>query len=354
MNVERTTNKIEFLFRNLVKNDPNLRNAYLLIHSPKSGIDINIAEGKTNGIPANPQQPNYMASVGKLFTSVVICKLYEDKKLSLEDPIKRYLDTELMSGLLIYKGKDYSNEIKIRHLLNHTSGLFDSFWPLLEKLMKEPKFSITPREAIIWGKDNCISFGRPGKKMKYTDTNYYLLGLIIEEVTGMTYDEVLLQYIFKPLKMLNSYVLHVSHPINKCKYSMASFFVEGIDLSKNQNFKGIDYAGGGVVATPGDLLIFMKALINGRVLQQKTLQKMMNKPLRFLFVHEYGFGIMRFTRVPLLEPKSYKIWGHCGATGSFLFYHPVSETYIIGNFNELSYTEKAVKFILMKVVSRLT
>ncbi|MFO7525061.1 MAG: serine hydrolase domain-containing protein, partial [Ignavibacteriaceae bacterium] len=190
--------KIESAFRQQVQNDKKVKNAYLLVHSEKSGIHLNIAEGKTDGFDAHPQQPNHLASVGKLFTAVLIGILYDKGNLSFDDKISKYLDKELMNKLHVYNGKDYSEEIEIRHLLNQSSGLNDVFYHLWKKLVKEPQI-ITPREAAIWGKENLKPKFKPGKKHFYTDTNYYLLGLIIENITGKQFHEVLHQYLFEPL-----------------------------------------------------------------------------------------------------------------------------------------------------------
>ncbi|HSL88393.1 MAG TPA: serine hydrolase, partial [Ignavibacteriaceae bacterium] len=91
--------KIESAFRQQVQNDKKVKNAYLLVHSEKSGIHLNIAEGKTDGFDAHPQQPNHLASVGKLFTAVLIGILYDKGNLSFDDKISKYLDKELMNKL---------------------------------------------------------------------------------------------------------------------------------------------------------------------------------------------------------------------------------------------------------------
>lgn len=117
MSQDATTSGIESLFRKQVKSDPKVRNAYLLVHSERIGLHINVCEGAGDGGTPTPEQPNYMASVGKLFTSVVVSKLHERGELSFEDPIGSYLDSALMDGLHVYKGKDYSSKIQIRHLL---------------------------------------------------------------------------------------------------------------------------------------------------------------------------------------------------------------------------------------------
>jgi len=88
-----------------------------VLHSEKLGIDINIAEGKTGEIQANPKQANHLASVGKLFTATVIGMLQEKGLLNFDDKIAQYLDKELLNGLHVYKGKDCCGDISIKHLL---------------------------------------------------------------------------------------------------------------------------------------------------------------------------------------------------------------------------------------------
>ena len=122
MSKEKPETIIENSFRKQVSNDKKVSNAYLLVDSEKNNIHLNLAEGKTGNIEANPQQPNHMASVGKLFTATVIAILHENGELSFDDPISKHLDRELMDRLHIYKGSDYSGEIKISHLLNQSSG----------------------------------------------------------------------------------------------------------------------------------------------------------------------------------------------------------------------------------------
>lgn len=116
--------KIETSFRKLIHKDKKVQNAYLLVQSEKLGIDLNIAAGKTGSFEANIHQPNHLASVGKLFTATLIGLLYEKKLLDFNDPIARHLDGNTMSNLHVFKGKDYSDQIMIRHLLMQTSGYY--------------------------------------------------------------------------------------------------------------------------------------------------------------------------------------------------------------------------------------
>ena len=353
MSSEKVLTKIESSFRKTVQKDSKVNNAYLLVHSDKHDIHINFAEGNTDGLPANPAQPNYMASVGKLFTATIIAKLYEEDKLKFNDSITGHLDAELLAGLHIYNGKDYTDQIKIKYLLSQRSGLPDAFWPLLDKLLTEPDFNISPREAIIWSKENMEPSFEPGQKFEYTDTNYYLLGLIIEEITGGSFAEALNNYFFKPLEMENSYMLGYSKPAKEPEYPMANFYKDGIKVNEFKNYSQIDYAGGGVVAPMEDLLKFMKALVNKQIINADTLQIMQENTSKFGIGIDYGYGIWKVKTVPILMPKKLNCWGVVGVTGAFMFYHPLTDSYVIGNFNDASYESKGVRFMLLKVLKEL-
>lgn len=291
-------------------------------------------------------QPNYMASVGKLFTSTIVSMLYEQDRLSFDDRISTYLDEELMQGLHVYKGTEYSQEITIGQLLQQRSGLYDNFWPLVKRLLEDDTFDMSPRDAILWGKENLKSVAPPGRKTYYTDTNYHLLGLIIESITGKPFDQVLAEYLFIPLGMKNSWMLHYSQPIEDPASPLAEFSLEGKILNGHKGYAGLDYAGGGVVAPPEDLLLFMKALVNHQLVREDTLSRMLSDSSTLYPMIDYGYGIWQLKRIPILLPATYYCWGCYGATGAFLFYHPGTGTYLIGSFNDTTYMRKGVTFLL--------
>ncbi|WP_373520116.1 serine hydrolase domain-containing protein [Aquiflexum sp.] len=352
MEIRDISHKIQEHFSRQIKKDTNLNNAFLLVHSQKAGLHLNIGSGHRQ-TEINTQQPQYMASVGKLFTSTMISIFQEKGYLNFQDKIAGYLESDIMDRLHVFKDTDYSGEIRISHLLNQTSGLYDCFWPLLQNLMNDPNFKICPKDAIQWGKGNLSPKFKPGTKHYYSDTNYYLLGLILESVSKKPFHELLHQYIFDPLKMDSAYVLGYSKPKVQPDYSLAGFYVENKDISQLENYPGIDYSGGGVVATMEDLLIFMKALVNNKLIKNHTLTMMMEDRKSLNLSINYGYGIWMFKKIPLLLPRSMYCWGCVGATGAFMFYHPNSESFIIGNFNNLAYRTKAIQFMLFKVVKEL-
>ena len=348
--------QIETTFRQQVNRDKRLKNAYLLVHSEKLGIDINMAEGRTDGIPANPKQANHMASVGKLFTATVIGMLHDKGQLDFEAKISEYLEKDLLSKLHIYRGKDYSGAISVKHLLTQTSGLNDVFFPLLKKMLKNPNLKMTAREALEWGKANQKPVGKPGRRHFYTDTNYYLLGLIIESITKKSFHEAVHEMIFQPLGMENAYVNGFSEPKIKNHYPPAHIYLYNINFIDNKRIAKIDYAGGGIVAPLNEFLIFMKALVNNHLVKEKTLKKMIYDDIKMGFPalgFDYGYSIWKPKAIPLLMPAKYFCWGCVGITGAFMFFHPQTESYVIGTFNDKSYTSKALRFMLAKVIKPL-
>ncbi|UOE95017.1 serine hydrolase domain-containing protein [Alkalihalobacillus sp. LMS39] len=339
---------IEKSFRTEVQKNENIKSACLLVHSDTHNIHLNVNEGLEGN-----DQPVYMASVGKIFTSVITSILFEKEQLSFEDPLTDYIDDAVVHDLHLYKGTNYTNQNKIKHLLNHTSGLSDNFWPLLENLLEDPTFKMSPEDAITWTKQHTTPQAPPGTTFHYTDTNYHLLGLVIEKITKLPFHEVLNQYIFKPLSMQKSFMLHYSQPLDENTKKVAPFYYKNINLANYEGYGGIDYAGGGVVSTGEDLLIFMKALTSHQLLKKETLETMMNDKVKYGFGIDYGYGIMQFKPVPLLMPKKFSVWGHAGATGAYMFYHPQMNAYVIGTFNDFSYERKGVRFMLMKVINEL-
>ncbi|WP_053365188.1 serine hydrolase domain-containing protein [Bacillus sp. FJAT-27245] len=349
---------IEDLFRKRVKKDDKIHNAFLMVHSEKLGINMNVAEGLTDGKPSNPNQPYFIASVSKLFAAVLTAIFVEQGKLSFEDYITSHLDAELLSGMHIIDGRDYIHEVKIRHLLNHTSGLHDILEDtpknakgMRELIFEEPDRTWTPRSVLEWAKNNLTSHFPPGKGFHYSDTGYHLLGLIIEKVSGMPYHEALTAYIFEPCGMDHSSFANYSEPKVKPEHPLANLYGRNMDVSKYRCLT-LMFAGGAIISTTNDQLKFMKALVNGELISSETREQMKDWA-KFFFGIDYGYGMMNFKTIPILMPKKYNAWGNAGSTGTFLFYHPSTESYVIGGLNEMTYGQKGIRFML-KVVDKLT
>jgi D-alanyl-D-alanine carboxypeptidase len=355
MDKQSLSAQIESNFRQIVRKHKKLNNVYLLVQSDACDLHLNLAGGRIDGRDAHPDQPHYMASVGKLYTAAVVGVLHEKGKLSFDDPISRYLDDELMHRLHVWRGTDFSGEITIRHLLQQSSGLADVFWLLMKEIMREPR-PLTPREAILWGKDKLGPKARPGVRHNYTDTNYYLLGLIVERVTGEPFHRALHRFIFDPLEMQHAYMQGYSEPSVPSAHPPARYFLDGVDPTTLEGFFQIDYAGGGVVATSAEHLSFLRALTGHHILTGETLGRMLEDNLPMGFLHpgfRYGYSIWKVGTIPLLMPAKYNCWGCVGVTGAYLMYHPGTRTHIVLNFNDVSWRAKAMRFMFSGVITPL-
>lgn len=192
----------------------------------------------------------------------------------------------------------------------------------------------------------------PGKKSHYTDTNYHLLGLIVENVCGEPFHAVLKKLVFDPVGMSHAYMLHYSEPEKASPYPEAGFYIDQTRLNDVKGLAGIDHAGGGVVAPLEDLLLFMKALVGHQLVSKETLEIMKDDKARFIPGFEYGYGIWQERPIPLLIPTRFQSWGVLGATGAFMFYHPELNAYVIGNFNHIAWQRKCVRF-MFRVMDKL-
>ena len=153
---------------------------------------------KTMGITGESKKkvtsktPFAIGSISKSLTALAIVKLIEDKKIKLEDPVQRYLPWFKL------KDSQISSTITIQHLLTHTSGI--STYEGLALSDKQSKSSRALKENVM-KLSNVKVTAPPGEKYQYSNTNYIVLGTLIEEVTNETYSSYMEKYIFQPLNM---------------------------------------------------------------------------------------------------------------------------------------------------------
>jgi len=162
MDTTRTRQRITTLFEKLVSSDKKIHNAQLLVHSDINQLHLNLAGGNAKTTADNSVQigqPVFMARVGKLFTAVLIAMLCEQGKISFGSRIIDLLEPDLLERLHVFKNKDYSEQIQLKHLLNHTSGLHDYFEDepikgtrMIEQILNEPERLYQPREVVTWSK----------------------------------------------------------------------------------------------------------------------------------------------------------------------------------------------------------
>jgi CubicO group peptidase (beta-lactamase class C family) len=190
-----------------------------------------------------------LGSIPKMMTGTVILKLVEENKLKLHEPISTYLpEWKVPNG----------DSITIHHLLTHSSGLGD-YMSTIDNLMK-----------IIVAQP--LSFRKPGSKFRYSNSGFVVMGKIIEKIEGKPYFTVLNNRIFKPAGMKSTTPL-----INLNNKTFAKGYVKNDGAWKPEVDIIPPSADGGLFSTTKDLLLFDKALSEGKLIS-KTMLEIMRKP----------------------------------------------------------------------------
>jgi D-alanyl-D-alanine carboxypeptidase len=284
----------------------------------------------------------FIASVTKLYVTAVIMRLVENNFLKLDDKIAKHLPEQFHQNIHRLRGFDYSNEITISHLISNTSGLPDYFFhkqatgrTVADDLMDGHDESWHLEKTIGLVKNLKPKF-KPGAKGKasYSDTNYQLLGRIIEAVTGKSIGEVFREYIFTELNLANTYVYD-----DISDTTPVSFYYKSKQLWLPQYMASIAVEGG-IVSTANESMIFLKEFFNGRFFPKEEINnlKKWNLILPPPGLFFFGIGLEKLWTPWIISPfKPVKeIVGFWGQTGSFAFYNPTSGLYFTGTTNQIN------------------
>ena len=347
---------MQYLVSDLVRKDKSVRNCVLSVMKGDGSFSWSNAAGiarEDGQVPMTRDTPFHIASITKLYTATIIMRLYEKGALCLDDPMSRYLPEGLIRGIHVYKGKDYSQEITIKQLLSHTSGIADYYTEkpkggksVFELLLEKPERIWREDETIEWARDQLKPNFRPGTDASYSDTNFDLLGKIIEAITGQPRHTVYEDFIFRPLGLTHTWLIESSAP--QIPIPPADVFY------KNRNIRNIRSNGAYwpyMVSTAEEMIIFLKALNEGRIVSRDML-KLMHNWHKLEFPLQNGFGTMYFKLPPIMTKvtKVSPLWGHSGSTGSFLYYSHDLDLYLAGTINQVD--SKVKPFMLMMKVMR--
>ncbi len=223
--------------------------------------------------PNTPQTKFRLGSITKQFTSVAILMLEEQGKLSVQDPISRYLPYS----------PEHWKDITVHHLLNHTSGLGNlADIPGIQET--KARLPLSVREIIETFREIPLEF-RTGTAYRYSNSGYIVLGDIIERVSGLSYEEFLQAHIFGPLEMADSgYDHHQTILKNRAtgyrKQNGELVRADYLDMS-------FPFSAGALYSTVEDLYRWGQALDAGRLISSEAYTRMTTlTPL--LTTHGYG------------------------------------------------------------------
>jgi D-alanyl-D-alanine carboxypeptidase len=309
----------------------------VLLYSEKLGVSYEYP-------PGGKDVSFHTASIGKVFTAALICMLAERGAISLDDPIVNYLPEPSSECLFVFEGKDYAEQVTIRELLTHTSGVADyvedpviNGAPFLELVLNNRDTYWTPEMLLAFSRDNQHAVGRPGDVFHYSDTGYVLLGRIIENATSKPFHVNLHDEFFTPLEMNDSYLMFRSEPANQPKKPVQKTWLNDTEISQFTSLSS-DWAGGGIVSTPADLLRFHMALRDGQLISPDLLGQMEAATNQFMPGINYGMGMMEvdFQGLSPMLSGLPPVTGHVGIWGTHMFYDRTTDTYIIINLGSSS------------------
>lgn len=214
----------------------------------------------------------HIASVSKTFTAMATLKLAQMGKLSIDDDVKKF-----------FPAFPYDN-VTVKDLLSHRSGL-PNYLYFMDKLGWDKKKHVSNKDVL----DYLIKFKPPATKpnshFTYCNTNYALLGLIIQKASGETYADFLQQQFFTPLNMKDTYVYNISDSAT----AMPSYD----DRGRPEAFTFLDCGFGdkNIYSTPEDLLKWDQALYTNEIFSKETLQKAFSPySNEKAGIRNYGYG----------------------------------------------------------------
>ena len=355
-----------------IAQEKNIENAILMVDVPKHGYRWHKAVGIGNSrtqAPLSPEQNFRTGSVSKMLTAIRVLQLAEQGLLDLDQPIATLLsDADMPAGktpaeLSVYQGQAIGGQITVRQLLNHRSGIHDylfgegSSGMTLAELMVLDATGVLPSGVSQkqWsslalldyffqnGMGN-LPYAVPDSRFFYTDSNYLLLGMIVEKLTGRSLADNYRDGIYSHADMPGAYLewyepaksaAPVDHYLDASHDGLGNLNIVELEINTS-----LDWGGGGVVTDAVSLSNLLSALFNKHLLtQEASLAEMTSFSAtdfptnEFLTQYNYGLGLVE--RVYKLDKyRDVKLYGHDGFWGIHAYYEPKTQASIVLVLNQ--------------------
>jgi len=236
-----------------------------------------IATAASPAVPATPAMRYSIGSISKQFTATAILLLQEQGKLSLDDPVGKYIP-----------GLTRGNEVTIREILSHTSG-YQDYWPedYVMTTMNHPE---TAQQTIDTWCKKPLDF-EPGTQWQYSNTNFVIAGRIVEVVSGEYYWDFLSEHIFRPLGMKSVWN---SDAIKLTEVDATPYYRHALGPLRVAPKEGIGwmFAAGGLAMTPHDLALWDQSLLAQSILKPESYKTMFTEvKLKNGEGTHYGLGV---------------------------------------------------------------
>lgn len=332
MSVARVEDRLQAVVERAGR-DRQLTGIVAAVEHPASGLAWTGAHGE-----CRPDTEFFVASTTKLHTTAIVLRLAERGVLRLDERLVDVLADDERGGidrLHVIGGVDRTGEITVRHLMSQTSGLADYFQgtlpdgPSLERTLTSGiDRGWTAAESIELARRIGAAFP-PGHRRKalYSDTNYQLLGMVIETVLGAPYAEAVQREIAEPLGLTHTRVY--TDPTDTSALPLR-YGDRALPIPMAMVGFGPD---GGIVSTAGELMTFVRAFFEGGLFERGTIEQLQDYR-RIFFPLQYGVGFARFAMPRLLGGE--ELIGHSGLSGAFAFLAPGPGVYVTGTVNNIA------------------
>lgn len=265
-----------------------------------------VADRRT-GRPMTGREQFEVGSNTKTFMAVLALQLVDRGRLQLDAPVSKYLPGTVPNG----------SNITVRMLLNHTSGLFSytSDPEFFERMSEDPERVITERELLDVAFRNPPNFA-PGDGWSYSNTNYTLVGMILQRLTGKSLPDLVEQRIAEPLGLTRTYFAdpRATHTGRGYAHGYAVSFAGPTPVYTDVAdwpIGGWGGAAGAIISTPGELSRFFEAVVTAKLFSRAQLAQMRSTvdiPESFGIKGGYGLGLIR------IDSPCGTVWGHGGDT----------------------------------------
>jgi len=305
----------------------------------------------------NPDSQYFIASTTKLFVTAIILNFKSKGLLTLDDKISRYLDQEVLNGLHTLNGQDHANEITIKNLLAHTSGIPDYFQQK-NKLGKSLERKITNGDDQFWTFEKAIELSKSLKPMflpnakgkaHYSDTNFQLLGKIIETITHKPISDNYKEIVFDPIGLIKTYPFS---DVEDTRPKTLYYKDKELFIPKAMVSFGPD---GGIVSTSGEMMAFLEAFFKGTFFPKAYISslKVWN---RIFFPMQCGIGIQRFKLPWMFNPLGTipELIGHSGLSGALAYHSPEKDLFVTGTVNQVAYPDASFRLTIKLIQKLLT
>lgn len=282
-----------------------------------------------------PDLPFHGTSVGKLVTAACVMQQVDDGALTLDTPAASVLSPAELDGLF---AEGRLHEVTVEHLLTHTSGVNDYFegrargGRLSKRALDDLERTWSPQDLLDHTRINQRPVGTPGQRFFYSDTGFVLLGRILEETSGVSFEALVHERVFSPAGMTSAFMPYRSAP-QQGTSSIAPMWLGRTRVDTSPALT-VDWAGGGIAATPRDYLRLIRALRSGTLVSRDSWEQMGTVRHRFRMGLDYGAGamIVDFAKLSPWARRWPHLAGHLGVSAAHLWHDPVHDADIVINF----------------------